>query len=123
IVLALELPQLDRQEAPWLPHLPAFLQAQTGVRVDRQRSMLFPHGRAAALMALEHALEFLSRDPDAEMVVGGVDTFFDLRLLAALDHEDRLLSRRVMDGFLPGEGAAFFRLSTAGRGARAPRQV
>lgn len=123
VVLALGLPQMDRHEAPWMPHLPAYLQALTGVPVDRERSALFPFGRAASLMALEHALELLRREPPAEIVVGGVDTFFDLRLLATLDHEDRLLGRRAMDGFIPGEGAAFLRLSAGARGSRAPRQV
>jgi 3-oxoacyl-[acyl-carrier-protein] synthase-1 len=30
-----------------------------------------------------------------------------------LDAEERILGSRVMDGFIPGEGAAFYRLSTA----------
>ena len=52
-------------------------------------------------------------DPEADVIVGGVDTFLDLRLLATLDDEQRILSQRVMDGFIPGEGAAFIVLHGA----------
>jgi 3-oxoacyl-[acyl-carrier-protein] synthase-1 len=48
------------------------------------------------------------------VIVGGVDSFLDLRLLATLDAEQRILGSHVMDGFIPGEGAAFYVLSAEG---------
>ena len=65
-------------------------------------------------MALELALNALPADPAAPVIVGGVDTYLDLRLLGTLDAEQRILGPRVMDGFIPGEGAAFFVLTGTG---------
>ncbi len=107
----LGLPALTPVDAPWLVHVPAYLEVLTGLKVDRERSVVVAEGRAAALMALEQALSFLDGDPTAAVVVGGVDTFLDLRLLGARDAEQRILGTRVMDGFIPGEGAAFCVLS------------
>jgi len=105
------LPALTPKDAPWIVHVPAYLQKLTDVPVDLQRSAIVPHGRAAALLALELAMNAVSTDPSATVIVGGMDTFLDLSLLAALDQEGRILGPRVMDGFIPGEGAAFFTLS------------
>jgi 3-oxoacyl-[acyl-carrier-protein] synthase-1 len=111
VVLFIGLPELRDTEAPWLKHFPAYLQKLTDIPVDRARSLIVAKGRASALLALEHALETLQTDPSAAVVVGGVDTYLDLRLLATLDAEKRILGPRVMDGFIPGEGAAFYLLS------------
>lgn len=105
------LPELAPDEAPWLLHVPAYLQQLTGVPVDRTRSQVVPEGRAAALMALERALECLESGGAEVVVVGGVDSFLDFRLLARMGAEKRILGAQVMDGFIPGEGAAFFVLS------------
>src|SRR5262245_48508740 len=59
VPLFLGLPQLSEHEAPWLKHMTSYLQILTGVRIDRARSGVFPYGRAAGLMALEHALAFV----------------------------------------------------------------
>jgi 3-oxoacyl-[acyl-carrier-protein] synthase I len=117
------LPALTPSEAPWLAHVPAYLQKLTTVSVDLTRSAIVPHGRAAGLMALELAMNVVSTDPSATAIVGGVDTFFDLQLLATLDQEERILGPRVMDGFIPGEGAAFFVLSGAGAQSTGSRVV
>jgi 3-oxoacyl-[acyl-carrier-protein] synthase-1 len=112
VPLFIGLPELNDTEAPWLKHFPSYLQKLTSVPIDRNRSVIVPKGRASALLALESALEMLRSDPAAVVVVGGVDTFLDLRLLAALNAEQRILGPRVMEGFIPGEGAAFFVLSS-----------
>jgi len=114
VALFLGLPELNDTEAPWLKHFPSYLQKLTDVHIDHARSVIVPKGRASALLALERALETLQADPAAVVVVGGVDSYLDLRLLATLDAEGRILGPRVMDGFIPGEGAAFFALSGAG---------
>jgi 3-oxoacyl-[acyl-carrier-protein] synthase-1 len=79
-----------------------------------------PTGRAAALTALELALDALGRDPARVVVVGAVDTYLDLSLLAGLDAEGRLLGSGVMDGFIPGEGAGFLVLADAAMAAGQP---
>jgi len=107
------LPELKPAESSWMAHVPAYLQKITGAAIDRERSAVVPHGRAAGLMALELALNTLQSDPTATVIVGGVDTHLDLRLLALLEHEKRILGPRVMDGFIPGEGAAFYVLTGA----------
>jgi 3-oxoacyl-[acyl-carrier-protein] synthase-1 len=105
---------LKPADAPWIVHMPAYLQKLTDGIVDRQGGNIVPHGRAAGLMALDLALRKLDEDPTATVIVGGVDTYLDLRLLATLESEQRILGRRVMDGFIPGEGAAFYTLSGTG---------
>jgi 3-oxoacyl-[acyl-carrier-protein] synthase-1 len=112
------LPALTPTEAPWILHVPAYLQKLTKVAVDLQRSSIVPHGRAAGLMALELAFNAVQTDPNATVIVGGVDTYLDLLLLSSLEGEQRILGPRVMDGFIPGEGAAFCVLSGAGAAKR-----
>jgi 3-oxoacyl-[acyl-carrier-protein] synthase I len=109
--LYLALPQLPLEEAPWLKGFALYLAQVAGVALDAPNSRVVPAGRAGALIALELALDALATDPQQPVVVGGVDTFLDLKLLANLDAEGRILGSRVSDGFIPGEGAAFLRLS------------
>jgi 3-oxoacyl-[acyl-carrier-protein] synthase-1 len=99
------------------------LQQQTGLTFEPKLSRPFMKGRAAGLLALEAGLSCLSERRAELVVVGGVDTFLDLALLAELDAEARLLGERVMDGFVPGEGAAFVVLGSTAqrqRGAKSP---
>jgi 3-oxoacyl-[acyl-carrier-protein] synthase-1 len=105
--LYLGLPQLALAEAPWMKGFALHLGKLAGLEIDPPHSRVVPAGRAAALVALELALEALGRDPARPVIVGGVDSYLDLRLLASLEAEGRLLGSRVMDGFIPGEGAAF----------------
>jgi 3-oxoacyl-[acyl-carrier-protein] synthase-1 len=116
------LPALTPKEAPWIVHVPAYLQKLTNVAIDLRHSAIIPHGRAAGLMALELALNALQSNTVSTVIVGGVDSYLDLRLLGTLDAEQRILGPRVMDGFIPGEGAAFIALSGSSAG-NVPRTV
>lgn len=89
----------------------ADLATQADAQLDVAASRLFREGGAAGLYALRAAVERLQGQPDAFALVGGVDTFLDLRRLALLDAEGRILGERVMDGFVPGEGAAVLLLA------------
>ena len=111
--LFLGLPQLAVAEAQWLKGFALNLGKLAGVPIDPPNSRVVPSGRAAALNALELALDALKGDPTRPVIVGGVDTFMDLKLLASLDAERRILGSQVMDGFIPGEGAAFLVLADA----------
>lgn len=84
-------------------------------RLDASASQIFPLGRAAGFHALAAAGEFLRSGRGSQALVLGVDSFCDLRLLAGLDMEGRILSRRVSDSFVPGEGAACVALSSRAR--------
>lgn len=89
---------------------------ECGARIDRDASRVFPLGRAGGLHALAAALEALAAGAPA-VLVGGVDSHLDLHLLGTLDLEERVLAEGVMDGFCPGEGAAFLLLRPAEGGA------
>jgi 3-oxoacyl-[acyl-carrier-protein] synthase-1 len=89
----LGLPELDAGKSPWLADFLAHLSKAANIPLDMEHSGVIPRGRAAALRAIEAALDALAADPATPVVVGGVDTYLDLRLL--------------VDGFKPGEGAAF----------------
>ncbi len=117
--LYLGVPQLALAEAPWMRSFALQLGKLAGVEIDAPGSRVVPTGRAAALTALELALEALDRDPMRPVIVGGVESYLDLSLLAALEAERRLLGGQVMDGFIPGEGAAFMVLAGAGAVAAA----
>lgn len=83
------------------------LNSEVGFSIDLLTSRVFPFGRAAGINALEEAINLLLTTPLESIIVGGVDSFLDIMLLAALDKEGRLSSSTTMRGFVPGEGAAF----------------
>ena len=85
------------------------------MKFDEAASQIFPLGRAAVLAALESAQEAMSANSSRPILVGGVDTYLDLKLLATLGAEGRVHGPRVMDGFIPGEGAAFLLLEGSGK--------
>lgn len=119
--LFLGLPQLTLEEAPWMRGFSLYLAKSAGITLDVPGCRVVPAGRAAALVALELAVSALEQDPSRPVVVGGIDTYLDLRLLASLEAEGRILRPRVSDGFIPAEGASFLVLAphsaAAGEGA------
>jgi 3-oxoacyl-[acyl-carrier-protein] synthase-1 len=80
------------------------------------RSKVFANGRAAFFYALEAAVRVLESGGAEHVLVGGVDSYLDLWLLAQLEQEGRVLGETVMDGFVPGEGAGFLLLSAGSTG-------
>jgi 3-oxoacyl-[acyl-carrier-protein] synthase I len=106
------LPQLDPAAAPWLANFHKLLGACAGVPVNVAASKAIPLGRAAALIAIEAGMKAIEQGTATSVIVGGVDTFLDLKLLAELDGEGRILGPKVMDGFIPGEGAAYLVLKS-----------
>lgn len=126
------LPAADVRESPLFLALPepadptsssaaSFLDdlgrsTERGFAVETSRC--FESGRGAGLEALAAALDWLDGKKNATALVGGVDTYLDLSLLARLDLEDRLLTEGATDGFAPGEGACFLALSTSSSRAR-----
>jgi 3-oxoacyl-[acyl-carrier-protein] synthase-1 len=83
------------------------LAIQTKVAFDIDNSYAFPEGRAAGFYALEVAMQLLESGKHNEVMIGGVDSFLDLYLLATMDSEDRILAPGMMNAFAPGEAAVF----------------
>ena len=96
---------------------------QAGVPLHETQSQLFARGRSAALLALEAGVQCMIEGRAQSVLVGGVDSYLDLPLLGDLDLEGRIHGPRVTHGFVPGEGAAFVRLTLAGTGQAAAKRA
>jgi len=75
--------------------------------LDLLSSRVFADGRAAGFKALSQAYQLLENTHLDRIIVGGIDSYFDTDLLQSLDAEKRMLGDNSVDGFVPGEGAAF----------------
>jgi 3-oxoacyl-[acyl-carrier-protein] synthase-1 len=69
-------------------------------------------GRAGGLAAIGQAIAALAAGQADIMIAGGIDSYRDLYVLASLDQEGRVKSDSSLDGFIPGEAAAFLLLTT-----------
>jgi 3-oxoacyl-[acyl-carrier-protein] synthase-1 len=63
-------------------------------------------GRAAIVAALVRARQLLAQRRCDHVLIGAVDSLLSKRLLASLERDDRLVTSRNSDGFLPGEASA-----------------
>ncbi|HIJ88257.1 MAG TPA: hypothetical protein HPP97_11355 [Desulfuromonadales bacterium] len=106
---------LENRPAPISEHFLQQLATQAEVDFDLAASRVFPVGRGAGLVALKEAIDHLAAGTAESVLVGGVDTFLDLYLLGTLDMEERIIGPGIMDGFIPGEGAAFLLLTAHNR--------
>ena len=88
--------------------------SEVDVNLDLLSSRVFPLGRAGGFRALQEAFSLLQNTSLESVIVGGVDSFLEVMLLTALDAEQRLLGSLSMEGFVPGEGAAFVVLTKTG---------
>jgi 3-oxoacyl-[acyl-carrier-protein] synthase I len=88
------------------------LQKQASVRFDLAKSECQLRGRAGGLLAIKRAGERLLGSKTDFMVAGGIDSYRDLFVLGKLDLEGRVKSSTNLDGFIPGEAAAFVLLTS-----------
>ena len=88
-----------------------YLIAQSGLPIDVGASRLIATGRTGVLDALAFAMRYLYESDFDEILIGGGDSHQNSDLLAALDKDERLLAPGVKNGFAPGEGAGFVRLT------------
>jgi len=88
------------------------LALQSGMSLNVADSLIADIGRAGSFYAIEKAAQYFEQTGNDYLLIGGVDTYWDLLLLANLDAEDRLNVLGVHDGFIPGEGAAFLLLAS-----------
>jgi 3-oxoacyl-[acyl-carrier-protein] synthase-1 len=124
--LLLALPEvLPGHTASPMATEPGFLRllaTQSTRRFDVEGSRVVAGGRAAGMALLADALDRLERRAAPLVLVGGVDSHQDAALLSALDDEDRLRAVGVLDGFTPGEGAAFLLVGPPGSARKAQRE-
>ena len=75
---------------------------------------MLPYGRAGLGPALDEALRILQQGTAPYVLVGGVDSYQQERLLSNLDADGRLATPDgPSDSFIPAEGAAWLCLSLA----------
>ena len=91
----------------------AYLSAQVPGVFDPTRSDASHTGRAGSVTAVGQAVLTIQQGLADFVLAGGVDSYRDLFLLGSLDAEQRVKSETSLDGFIPGEGAAFLILASA----------
>lgn len=89
----------------------AHLAKKVGVNLNLDTSRVISMGRAGSLAAIQMAFRYFATSSETHVLVGGLDTYYDGRLLQLLAEDERLLAGGNKDGFIPGEGAAFLLLS------------
>jgi 3-oxoacyl-[acyl-carrier-protein] synthase I len=119
LFLGLPRPMKEAKPQPTAAMVAAIAK-QAGVPLDEKASQAFPAGRAAFFLALDQGMRTLAAGRVSFVLVGGVDTHLDIRLLEVLDSEKRLLGEHVSDGFVPGEGAGFLVLARPNTTSKKP---
>jgi 3-oxoacyl-[acyl-carrier-protein] synthase I len=87
------------------------LAIETGGAFDCKASNAAPRGRAGGIAAIDLA-EGALRAGARLMLAGGIDSFRDPYILGVLNAEGRVKTATNLDGFVPGESAAFLLLTT-----------
>lgn len=112
VPLIMGLPQHDgldaQSEEILLQHMAAF----PGINRAPQYSKLICKGRASGLLAIIEGVKLLESKTVQSVLVGGCDSYKDLKVLGALNYKKRLKSEKNRDGFIPGEGAGLLLLTT-----------
>src|SRR5262245_46298310 len=110
--LALALPEMQPGHRVDGQRFLSMFAAQTGSGFDLRRSFAVDEGRAGALIAIARAAQAIRTGQESLMVAGAIDSYRDLYVLGTLDLEERVKSSAHLDGFIPGEGAAFLLLAS-----------
>jgi 3-oxoacyl-[acyl-carrier-protein] synthase-1 len=124
--LALALPESTTTRPLDGDRFLTLLAAQMGGIVNPGGSNAAFRGRAGGLVAIGAAAEMIRTGQAAMAIAGAIDTYRDLYVLGTLDLEKRVKSSAHLDGFIPGEGAAFILLGSrhaAQRAGLAPMAV
>ena len=78
------------------------------------QSLIIPHGRIAASIAMRHARLLLADSRVRCAVIAATDSLLTAATLGTYDSERRLLTRTNSNGFIPGEGAGALLIGPAG---------
>lgn len=95
------------------------LAEQTDRAFDPSLSRPMTKGRAGGLTALGVARQEVESGRASFALAGGVDTYRDPYVLGTLDLQKRVKSSAHLDGFVPGEAAAFLLLGSERSAAKA----
>ena len=98
------------------PLLEALARA-SGVALDLDASVLVRKGHAGFAEVVERAMRTVADFPHG-MLLGGIDSAFDQRVVTWLDERQQLLRLGGTHGRIPGEAAAFLRIALS---AESPR--
>jgi 3-oxoacyl-[acyl-carrier-protein] synthase-1 len=90
----------------------ALFATQCSSRFALDRSSAVDEGRAGGLVAVARAAQLIRSGQADFALAGAIDTYRDLYVLGTLDVEERVKSAVHLDGFIPGEGAAFLLLAS-----------
>jgi len=112
--LMLALPETETTKPLDGPAFLGWLAQQVGPVFDLKQSAVSLRGRAAGLQGIGRAADLLRSGAARFAIAGGIDTYRDLYVLGTLDMEQRVKSTANLDGFIPGEGAAFLLLASRG---------
>ena len=89
------------------------IEAELGIRFHSQ-SRVIPAGRVGVALAVGLARDLITREGLRHCVVAGADSYLIAPTLDAYDLQDRILSERNSNGFVPGESAAAVLLAPPG---------
>jgi 3-oxoacyl-[acyl-carrier-protein] synthase-1 len=80
------------------------LHIELGERFSRS-SIIVAHGRVSVAVALHEARKLLYEKHSLRVLIAAVDTLLLSPTVSVYDGDDRLLTKRNSNGFMPGEGA------------------
>jgi 3-oxoacyl-[acyl-carrier-protein] synthase I len=83
----------------------AELEAELGMRFDAKASGVVPQGRVGVLLALERARKLMVEMKLPRVLIAATDSLLVAPTLAGYGEQDRLLTSRNSNGFIPGEAA------------------
>jgi 3-oxoacyl-[acyl-carrier-protein] synthase-1 len=110
--LSIALPPLER------PGVDPRIASDLGLRLSQwlevpdleKRTRVYAGGHAASIKAVIEACGDLESERLDQVIVGGVDSLIEPETLGGLVEKRRLKTEDNVDGFIPGEAAAFFLL-------------
>lgn len=88
------------------------IQVELGVRFS-STSAVVPQGRVAVAVALMQARKLIKESGHARVLIAATDSLLTWSTLSHYQQEDRLLTERNSNGFIPGEGAGALLVESA----------
>lgn len=85
----------------------------TGVNLDFNNSRYIATGRSGVIEAIDTAFTFFTESGAHYALVGGIDSFYDLRTIGILSEKRRIAGDDSFDGFVPSEAASFLLIASA----------
>lgn len=71
-----------------------------------EKSVILNQGRVGVAIALKHARQLIYEQKFPAVIIAGVDSLVNAQALTAFEEQERLLTSKNSNGFIPGEAAA-----------------